>query len=280
MVESPAPTSVEPMATHTSAPAHALRPARPRRGPILAAGIVSVATVVIAFAAWRDPSTSPLVRVEDGPLLAGFAPPLLVATVAAVMALAGTAGAALAHTRPTRVGPTALTGLAAAEVVVFGLGFGSVTSIALTGYLVALAMPVVLAVLIVQAVRRYRRLRWVALALLGLFLVWGGATAALRPDTIAQLAATLAVGFRTAGRRLLVTTVVMAATVTWGLVALAELRRTKRLQRAGSVVLAHRVGLTVAAALCALPYALVRLTWLTPWPLLAPGELLTADIRL
>src|SRR5690606_34329438 len=38
-------------------------------------------------------------------------------------------------------------------------------------------------------------------------------------------------------------------------------------------VLRHRRAITIAAACCALPYTLARLTWLTPWPLLAPGEL-------
>ncbi|UJP09847.1 hypothetical protein L2X99_15935 [Microbacterium sp. KUDC0406] len=32
-------------------------------------------------------------------------------------------------------------------------------------------------------------------------------------------------------------------------------------------VLAHRTAITVVAACCALPYAFVRATWLTPWPL-------------
>lgn len=38
-------------------------------------------------------------------------------------------------------------------------------------------------------------------------------------------------------------------------------------------VLRHRVAITVAAACCALPYTIARASWLTPWPLLAPGGL-------
>lgn len=37
--------------------------------------------------------------------------------------------------------------------------------------------------------------------------------------------------------------------------------------RLAAFVRRHRVGITVIAAACALPYALVRATWLTPWPL-------------
>ncbi|MGO4681419.1 hypothetical protein [Microbacterium sp. 2MCAF23] len=43
-------------------------------------------------------------------------------------------------------------------------------------------------------------------------------------------------------------------------------------------VLRHRRAITVAAALCALPYAFCRLTWLTPWPLFAPPAALTPDV--
>ncbi|MFD6700125.1 MULTISPECIES: hypothetical protein [unclassified Microbacterium] len=43
-------------------------------------------------------------------------------------------------------------------------------------------------------------------------------------------------------------------------------------------VLRHRRAITVAAALCALPYAFCRLTWLTPWPLFAPPAALRPDV--
>lgn len=38
-------------------------------------------------------------------------------------------------------------------------------------------------------------------------------------------------------------------------------------------VLRHRRTITIVAACCALPYTLARLSWLTPWPLLAPNDL-------
>jgi hypothetical protein len=43
-------------------------------------------------------------------------------------------------------------------------------------------------------------------------------------------------------------------------------------------VLAHRTAITVVAALCAVPYTIVRATWLTPWPLFGGSrELFAAD---
>jgi hypothetical protein len=41
----------------------------------------------------------------------------------------------------------------------------------------------------------------------------------------------------------------------------------------GRFVLTHRVAITIAAACCALPYVIARLSWLTPWPLAGdPGD--------
>jgi hypothetical protein len=43
-------------------------------------------------------------------------------------------------------------------------------------------------------------------------------------------------------------------------------------------VLRHRRAITIIAAACALPYALSRMTWLTPWPLFGgSAEMFAAD---
>lgn len=57
---------------------------------------------------------------------------------------------------------------------------------------------------------------------------------------------------------------------------------TRRATRAGAFVERHRVAFTVAAAAMALPYAIARASWLTPWPLFGGSrEIFTAspDIR-
>ncbi|GAT71648.1 hypothetical protein MHM582_0112 [Microbacterium sp. HM58-2] len=45
----------------------------------------------------------------------------------------------------------------------------------------------------------------------------------------------------------------------------------------GGFVLRHRVAITVVAAACALPYALARASWLTPWPLFGGSAELFAE---
>lgn len=43
-------------------------------------------------------------------------------------------------------------------------------------------------------------------------------------------------------------------------------------------VLRHRTAITVVAACCALPYSIARASWLTPWPLLAPGGVEISEV--
>jgi hypothetical protein len=246
--------------------------------PVTAA-LASGGAVALGITAWRDPASIAL-TASDGPIAASLLPPLV---VAAVTTLAGAAGllAVLAHlARPRRRPRGELVAVLAADVVVLGFGLGSVSSIALAGYLVALAMPVVLVLLVIQAVRRYRRLRWVALTATASFVAWGLVSAALRPESLGRLGSGLVTGFGSAGPRVVVAVVSTAAVVSFGLLLLEELRGTERWQRAGAFVVRHRTAWTVVAACCALPYGLVRMTWFTPWAVLGQGDQLTSEIRL
>lgn len=269
--------------THTTLsgppPTTAAAPRRPSWLPAFVAALASAGAVVLGVAAWRDPTTSPLTAV-DGPIAASLLAPTVLAVVTTVAGAAGLLGA-LAGLAGTGRHPRALlVALFAVEVVVLGFGLGSVASIALAGYLVALAMPVILVLLVVQAVRRYRRLRWLALTATAGFVAWGLVTAALRPDSLGRLGAGLVTGFGSAGPRLLVAVLSTAAALSFGLLLLAEVRDTDGWRRAGAFVVRHRTAWTVVAACCALPYGLIRMTWLTPWPLFGQDEALTSEIRL
>lgn len=57
------------------------------------------------------------------------------------------------------------------------------------------------------------------------------------------------------------------------LIAQIAVRRSVHRGAFARWVLRHRRVITIVAACCALPYTLARLTWLTPWPLLAPDGL-------
>lgn len=57
------------------------------------------------------------------------------------------------------------------------------------------------------------------------------------------------------------------------MLAAVSLRGDGAADRLTARVTERRLLFTLVAAACPLPYALVRLTWLTPWPLLAPEGL-------
>lgn len=270
------------MSHTTFSPPTLVGPSTARRGSwpaSLTAALTSGGAIALGVAAWRDPTSSAL-TASDGPIAASLVPPLVVAAVTALAGAAGLLAVLATLTRPRRRPRGGLVAVLAAELVVLGFGLGSVSSIALAGYLVALAMPVVLVILVVQAVRRYRRLRWVAVTGTASFVAWGLVSAALRPDSLGRLGSGLVSGFGSAGPRLVVAVISTAAAVSFGLLLLAELRGSETWRRAGAFVVRHRTAWTVVAACCALPYGLVRMTWFTPWAVLGQGDQLTSEIRL
>jgi hypothetical protein len=199
-----------------------------------------------------------------------------------VLGVVGVLAAAYGLARPTgRATAATLVAVGIVEVVGVGVLLQSITSIALAGYLVALALPLGLAWIAVQVIRRYRRLRWVlAVALLGL-AVWGAATEVLAPTHVVRLAAEVGAGFARSAPTLALAVVTAAVALTWTLVLVRLLAATRPVQALGDWVLRHRTGVTIVAAAGPVPYGLIRASWLTPWPLLSPsGEVLPPEIRL
>src|ERR687897_385307 len=70
------------------------------------------------------------------------------------------------------------------------------------------------------------------------------------------------------------------AVLLWALVGGTAMRDGGVLDAPGRWVLHHRRTITVLAALGPVPYAALRLTWLTPWPYGVPGDALPPDIRI
>lgn len=171
--------------------------------------------------------------------------------------------------------------LGVAETALLGVGLQSVSTIALAGYLLAMALPLGLIGLSVQAIRRYPRGRWLLIAVAGAIGVWGGLSGTLRPDSWTRLAGELGRGFAGHASQLLLVLLLALGTAGWALVTAASLRGTTAAARMGGWARRHRRGLTLVAAAGPLPYGLIRLTWVTPWPLLLPGgEALEPSIRL
>ncbi|GAB3160372.1 hypothetical protein GCM10027059_08240 [Myceligenerans halotolerans] len=238
------------------------RPARPDR-------FLAGATILSAVAA-----------LIGGGWLAGLIPGFYTHTGYALIAdLAGAGFATVLHTVVALLGVAAgIAGLAGAlnnralvaagalQVAVLGLGMGSIGTLSIVGYLVAFSIPVVVVVLLVQVVRKYPRARW-TVGLPALAIVVAGAVVAgpAIPGALAMSGQAVAEMSGTVGVVLLL----LAVTTAWAAVAACALAAGGGARRATAWVLRHRKAITIVAATGALPYALIRLTWLTPWPVLA-----------
>jgi hypothetical protein len=61
------------------------------------------------------------------------------------------------------------------------------------------------------------------------------------------------------------------ACASWALLAVRAFRSTAASDRFEAWLVRHRRAITIVAALGPIPYALARITWLTPWPLFSPS---------
>ena len=258
-------------------PARRPRPLTPSRPLLLLAALLGLGSAALGAWLLRHPgsvlATDPEVFLVRAVLGAAATAVLLV-----VLGLLGTVAALLAlRDRPAG---HALLAVALIQLVAFGTALQSVTTISLAGYLAAAALLPAVVVLAGLVVRRYRRLRWLVLAAaLGVVVAvaasWAGVSASL-----VRLGRALAGGFATAAPRLGVTVLTAAVLAVWLLVAVRLGRDSGAARTAGGWVQRHRVALTLVAAAGPLPYGLVRLTWLTPWPLLSPTTALPGELRL
>jgi hypothetical protein len=193
------------------------------------------------------------------------------AIVAAVAIVGAAAALALRPGRP-------LVAVAAVEAVVLGLFAPDASLLAILGYLSAVALPLgALAILAVAA----RRLPVLGILLAGLVVggaAWGSRTGALDPEALGRLIDGLRGGFARLGLR---PWLLLAAGGTGGLWVWLLLRTRGGDDLAGFALRRGRVA-TLVAVCCPLPYVLVRLTWLTPWPVGGPGPDvgLSPEIRL
>lgn len=253
--------------------------------PVLA-GLVSLVYAVLAGIWTIDPSTNRFADPEsflarDSSLLLSILSPAAAARVLLALSLGGIAVAAVAvaaRERSIRNANGLVGGFGIAYAVVVGLGLLSEVAISIAGYLMALVVAVGAVVLGVQIVRTSRLGRWVVAgivaALVAVFAADVLPVSALGDlggrivDLLGQFAAIgLVLGL-------------VAAALLWALVGGQAVRDTALFTRVGGWVLRHRRAITIIAAMGPAPYALIRLTWLTPWPQITAGETMPAEMRI
>ena len=254
-------------------------PARPGRRALVLAAVSSGALAGWGTAALAGAVGNPYADGEFG-WITSLLSPTTTTWLAVALGVVGTVAALLARSRRQPTSHRLLVAVALVEVLGAGVALQSVDTIALAGYLVALALPVGLVWLSIQVVRRYRRVRWAVLAGWVLLVVVGGSTDVLAPRHLAALAGELATGFARQAPSLVVVLLLALVTGSWVRVGLSVLRGTPGAARVEDRVLRHRTGLTLLAAAGPLPYGLIRASWLTPWPLLEPSdEALPPEVR-
>ncbi|MFB9906354.1 hypothetical protein [Allokutzneria oryzae] len=203
--------------------------------------------------------------------------------VGAIVLLAlGVLGVAAALSLRRGIGRAVVPWLGGLHAVLFGLCVPDMQVVILVGYLVALVGPIVLVVALVAGALRSLRSSLIVfggLILIGLIGWWSGildgtafsalVNAGVAPEN--QLSA-----------RPLYMVFFLAGGLAWGWAAVVAFRTRK--DRCGSCgrqgaawtepAEAARWGrvVTIAAALCPLPYGLLRMTWLTPVAVLGPED--------
>ncbi len=249
-----------------------------------AVGAWSAVHLVLALTWLLDPTRWPW--ITPGPGVAALRPAGGATTILllAGAGLALTLVAARASSRRTTHGATL--GAAALAVVLAALA-ADLGVLALLGYVFAITAPVVAVGALAAGALRERSARPWLLGVLGLVAV-AVAAGPLSAGTLGRLGSGLAEALAERASPPAHRALLLLGSALWAATAVALRRRAT-----GRCTVCGRPGpdwtrpaealrwgriFTFAAAACVLPYVLLRATWLTPWPLWAPGEM-TPEMR-
>jgi hypothetical protein len=269
--------------TEPGPPAPAGQAPSPDRPLLVLTGVVSLLLAIIAAVWLLVPATSLLADQSESfnaalTPLNGLVGPIATATILLITGLLGAGVALVMLVRGARGLPAgAVIAFGLAEAALIGFGLLNESAIMFAGYLMALAVVVGGVLLVVQLVRKSRIGRWVALAVIAAIAAVF-VTGLLPAEALVVLAGRLS---GLTGRLGMIGTVfaLVSMTLLWLLVAVRVARLHGALDRPAGWVLRHRRVITILAAAGPLPYCVLRLTWLTPWPY-GMGEELTPDIRI
>ncbi|MDI3330572.1 MAG: hypothetical protein QJR09_07515 [Micrococcus sp.] len=204
---------------------------------------------------------------------------LPLALASAVLALRG-----LRVRRRVPAAPGPRPGLVIAALVIGLVWLTSASGLSMVGYLLAVAVPVLTATALIALVRSRPRVLWLLLPALLLLAAGAAVTGGL--DVVGRLASQLgSTMLPTLDGPLLLGLGSLTLQTGWavtgaGLAAAGAGRRASEGEPLTAVdgwLLRRRRLLTYLAALALVPYPLIRLTWLTPFPLVAPGPLEAPD---
>ncbi|MDJ1371866.1 hypothetical protein C7K25_10890 [Gulosibacter molinativorax] len=234
-----------------------------RAGTALALAVLASALVWLVW-----PETGPYVQFPL-PLQQlfgdGAAAAQVVALVQALIgAAAASAGFGILTGRPAAAQPLAIVSLVCGALL--AIGFVGFSGIAVAGYLMAAALPILALVVGLMVAKRPQTRVLVVVAFAALIVI-----ALLSPIPFAEFYERLGANFATDHFRTSATVLFIGAAGVWLLSGMGVVAREPG--RLGAFALRRRRALTIAAAACALPYVIARATWLTPWPLFGGDQI-------
>lgn len=236
---------------------------------IIAATVSSALVGVLALVALVLPALNPYAQ-SGVALLSDLAGPTVLTVAIALLALVSVIVGLAALFAPAARGVAGGTALVAfGNVIGLGLGAQGTSAISIAGYLVALVLPVAVVVLALLLFRSYRSARVpllvgvAALIAVGVWL-W---------DTYVPLVVKVIQAFVGQMPENFAVMATVGSALVWGTVLLRQPDGGHNVRSLLEWATRHRIALTILAALGPLPYVLIRLTWLTPWPQLAPVDL-------
>ncbi len=258
-------TSPRTMSPHTASARSAS--ARPYRIALASATALSAIAAILGLIWLVDPTVIVFGVDTVPPLviaLVGMGPATLVLTLTSVVGVAAGAAALTGSAHGRRSGAGLVAAVGGLETLVFGVGFGSLSTLSTVGYLVAMTMPVLLLIVIVQVIRRYPIARWT----IGVpVLLAAGIGLILGREPLGVLVSNLGPALARQAGFLLITLLMIAIGFAWAAAAVLAVVDTDAAKRMTSWVTRHRTLFTLIAAFGPVPYGLARLTWLTPWPI-------------
>ena len=247
----------------------ALRPHRRTAAFPLLAAAWSALTIALGLWWWVQPRMYPFPPDPDDPAgtVLDFVPAAAVPPALVVAGLVGLAAAAL-----TRTGRASgiVAGTAAAWVLVFGLAVPGFQPLTLVGYLMAMFGPIVLFATVLAGAWRWRGgAAAVAVFVLVGVLAWvtGFADATVLSRYLGVIGATIGLVGPPA-----IMLFFLVGGLVWGVLGVRTAMRGRSAgpapawTRPEAAARWGKVAVAVAVV-CALPYGLHRLTWLTPWPI-------------
>ncbi|MBT2498183.1 hypothetical protein J7E25_03670 [Agromyces sp. ISL-38] len=244
-----------------------------RRAPVYTALVASAAVAGLGLTWLLASWLNPFAGTRMSSIVSTMLGPDAVAWTAVVTGAGGVVLAAmLARLRPgaRRVAPLGV--VAAVLAFVAGITFGSMAIIAYAGYLFGFAAVVAGIVTIVVTLVRAPRLGLPLLAGFGVLLaasVWPGG---LTLGGVGEFATAFGGALAADLPNLVVIVVVVGATLAWTALAIIAIRATRGRRSFEAWLVRHRGALTILAALGPVPYAVARLSWLTPWPVFGPSH--------